>query len=131
MTTPTGRCAIVVALALSCLVVGGLGRADFYDGKMLLQDCEGGDDQQETQNFAGLSQWGTCVGYIAAVLDTMSNASLTAGSVNAQQLCVSEHVQLSQLKDIVRRWLTDHPEKRHLAASLLVFQALKEKFPCN
>ena len=118
-------------MALFCLVVGGQGRADFYDGKMLLQDCQGGDDQQETQNFAGLSQWGTCVGYIAAVVDTMSNAFLTAKSVNAQQVCVSEHVQLSQLKDIVRRWLIDHPEKRHLAASLLVFQALKEKFPCN
>ena len=121
----------VIVVVLSGLVVGGQGRADFYDGKMLLQDCQGGDDQQETQNFAGLSQWGTCVGYIAAVVDTMSNASLTAESVNAQQLCVSEHVQLSQLKDIVRRWLSDHPEKRHLAASLLVFQALKEKFPCN
>ena len=125
------RQSVLLAIALSCLVVAAQARADFYDGKMLLQDCQGGDDQQETQNFAGLSQWGTCVGYIAAVLDTMSNASLTAGSVNTQQLCVSEHVQLSQLKDIVRRWLSDHPEKRHLAASLLVFQALKEKFPCN
>ena len=123
--------ALLIAVILSGLVVGGKATADFYDGKMLLQDCQGGDDQQETQNFAGLSQWGTCVGYIAAVVDTMSNASLTAGSVNAQQLCVSEHVQLSQLKDIVRRWLSDHPEKRHLAASFLVFQALKEKFPCN
>ena len=123
--------AILVALVLFGLVVGDEAAADFYDGKMLLQDCQGGDDQQETQNLAGLSQWGTCVGYIAAVVDTMSNAFLTAGSVNAQQLCVSEHVQLSQLKDIVRRWLSDHPEKRHLAASLLVFQALKEKFPCN
>ena len=122
---------VLLAIALSCLVLGGEGRADFYDGKMLLQDCQGGDDQQETQNFAGLSQWGTCVGYIAAVVDSMSNAFLTSGSVNAQQLCVSEHVQLSQLKDIVRRWLSDHPEERHLAASLLVFQVLKEKFPCN
>ena len=125
------RQSVLLAIALCYLVVGGHGRADFYDGKMLLQDCQGGDDQQETQNFAGLSQWGTCVGYIAAVVDTMSNAFLTGTSVNTQQLCVSEHVQLSQLKDIVRRWLSDHPEKRHLAASLLVFQALKEKFPCN
>ena len=93
------RQSVLLAVALSCLVVGGQGRADFYDGKMLLQDCQGGDDQQETQNFAGLSQWGTCVGYIAAVVDTMSNAFLTAKSVNAQQVCVSEHVQLSQLKD--------------------------------
>ena len=123
--------AILVALVLFGLVVRDEAAADFYDGKMLLQDCQGGDDQQETQNFAGLSQWGTCVGYIAAVVDTMSNASLTAGSVNTQQLCVSEHVQLSQLKDIVLRWLNDHPEKSQSAASLLVFQALKEKFPCN
>ena len=72
-----------IVVVLSGLVVGGQGKADFYDGKMLLQDCQGGDDQQETQNFAGLSQWGTCVGYIAAVVDTMSNASLTAELVNA------------------------------------------------
>ena len=123
--------AILVAVVLSGLVVGDQVRADFYDGKMLLQDCQGGDDQKETQELAGLSQWGTCVGYIAAVVDTISNAFLTAGSVNAQQLCVSEHVQLSQLKDVVRRWLSDHPEKQHLAASFLVFQALKEKYPCK
>ena len=122
---------LLIAVMLSGLVVGGKGTADFYDGKMLLQDCQGGDSPQETQDLAGLSQWGTCVGYIAAVLDTMSNAFLTAGSVTAQKLCVPENVQLSQLKDTVQLWLRDHPEKRHLAASFLVFQALKEKFPCN
>ena len=123
--------AIFVALVLFGLVVRDEATADFYDGKMLLQDCQGGGGPQETQDLAGLSQWGTCVGYIAAVLDTMSNAFLTAGSINAQKLCVPENVQLSQLKDTVQLWLSDHPEKRHLAASFLVFQALKEKFPCN
>jgi hypothetical protein len=125
------RQSVLLAMALSCLVAGGKATADFYDGKMLLQDCQGGGVPQEAQDLAGLSQWGTCVGYIAAVLDTMSNASLTAGSINPQKLCVPENVQLSQLRDTVQLWLRNHPEKRDLAASFLVFQALKEKFPCN
>ena len=87
---------------------------------MLLQDCQGGGVPQEAQDLAGLSQWGTCVGYIAAVLDTMSNASLTASS---SSLCY--------FFSAVQLWLRNHPEKRDLAASFLVFQALKEKFPCN
>ena len=61
------RRALLVAVASSCLVVGDKAGADFYDGKMLLQDCQGGDGPQVRQDLAGLSQWGTCVGYIAAV----------------------------------------------------------------
>ena len=37
------RQSVLLAITSSCLVLGGQGRADFYDGKMLLQDCQGGE----------------------------------------------------------------------------------------
>jgi hypothetical protein len=108
--------AILVTVALSGFM-GGQAAAMFIDGNDLSDACE-----KSLPFFSG---------YIAAVYDAMDQPFLTAGSVNAQKLCVVEGVRLTQLVDTVKLWLHDHPEKRHLAASFLVFQAFKEKFPCN
>lgn len=39
-------------------------------------------------------------------------------------------ITLGQLKDIVLKYLTDHPEKRHLRAQVLIRFALLESFAC-
>ena len=49
----------------------------------------------------------------------------------SDRICVSEDVQLGQLKSVVEIWLHDHPEKWHWTAAFIVETALKEKFPCN
>lgn len=36
-----------------------------------------------------------------------------------------------QLRDILRRWLAEHPQDRHYSASSLVARALSETFPCR
>jgi hypothetical protein len=59
------------------------------------------------------------------------------GVVDAREFCIPTEVKEGlvieepQVKDVVKLYLRDHPEKLHLPASDLVTAALKEKFPCN
>ena len=115
------RQAMLVAAALSCFVVGKAA-AGFYTGNKLSEACNSPAD-------SGNVTW--CLGYIAGVYDTIDNLFLTAGSANAEKVCLPDGVKMGQLEDTVKPWLHGHPEKRHLDASFLIFQALTEKFPCN
>jgi Rap1a immunity proteins len=63
---------------------------------------------------------GFCTGYIEGA---------TAG--RDVQYCFSAGVTAGQVREVVKLWLSEHPEKWHLAAHDLVIEALKEKFPCN
>ena len=52
----------------------------------------------------------------------------------ARVFCVPQgetDVKSGQLVEVVKLYLRDHPEKRHLPAADLVTAAIKEKFPCN
>jgi hypothetical protein len=107
-----GRRAILVAVALTNLWVGGAVADDAVDwitGTQLFEDCQGNDK--------------FCLGYIMGA--TASRAE------HGSSFCLSGDVKGDQVADAVKAWLGDHPDKRGLAASHLVFQALKEKFPCN
>jgi hypothetical protein len=110
--------AILVAVALSCLLVGGADAASYFDGDKLFDECQVPFDPRG----AGLESVGLCEGYVLGVVDTLAERD---------PICLSEGVRASQVVDVVKLWLRDHPEKRHLAASDLVTTALKEKFPCN
>jgi Rap1a immunity proteins len=63
---------------------------------------------------------GFCTGYIEGA---------TAG--RDVQYCFSAGVTAGQVREVVKLWLSENPEKWHLAAHDLVIEALKEKFPCN
>jgi len=86
-------------------------RAGFFDGNFLHEGCT-------SKNLL-------CAGYIAAISDVMDEHTVYGWSA-----CVPNDVMLSQLGDIVTRWLDNNPQKRHLAANSLVAQALAEAFPC-
>ena len=102
---------IFVALVLSGLVVDAQAEEqigiDFVNGNQLYEFCQRSPDY--------------CLGYVAGV---------AAGSQIRATFCLGG-VTSSQLRDVVNFWLRDHPDKRYLAGSLLVAEALKEKFPCN
>ena len=44
--------------------------------------------------------------------------------------CVPPHVENSQIKDVVIRYLRDNPTSRHESARGLMQQAMAEAFPC-
>jgi hypothetical protein len=86
----------------------------FMTGNMLYTACE---NQSRAQ----------CVGYVQAV----SDALFYGNAVNGYRACQPHAGYTSeQAVDVVRRWLKDHPEERHLGAVGLTAAALSEAFPC-
>ena len=100
--------ATLIAVALSCFVVGGA------DGNELFEDCQKG----RGGNFSD----GACAGYIVGAHDAYEGVG---------GFCVPAEANAGQIIDVVKIYLRDHPEKRHLSGSRLILQALKEKVPCN
>jgi hypothetical protein len=69
---------------------------------------------------------GSCRGYVSGVVDALLES--TGGA------CVpygQTGVTINQLVEVVKLYLKEHPEKRHLPASDLVIASMKDKFPCN
>ena len=88
----------------------------FDDGNSLHAQC-----QIETSISNGY-----CLGYVAAVADAMVDKRTLSG----RQACLPRGVMRGQAMDVVKAWLTKHPEKRHFEAWGLVARALSEAWPC-
>ena len=115
------RRTMLVAVALSSLLAAKAA-ANYFDGNELLAWCENWHREMDPDDDLLLG--GYCGGF-AGVVDTLVNKPHT--------FCVPQGpggVSSAQLVEVVKLYLRDHPDNRHLAASLLVMQALKEKFPC-
>ena len=112
------RPAVLVAMALSSLVAGKVD-ANYFDGNELLAWCE--NWHREPDPGDDLLLGGYCGGFVGGVVDVLVNKPNT--------FCVPQGrggVRSAQLVEVVKLYLHDHPEKRNLAASLLVMQALKD-----
>lgn len=99
------------------LFMGSPARAGdaFYTGNKLFSRCNDDD-------ITAIA----CLGYVQAVFDTLSGGDVILG----WKACPPENVTGKQIKDIVVRFLVNHPEKRHYAATGLAAHALSEAFPC-
>jgi len=64
---------------------------------------------------------GICVGYVVGVMSVMEY-------INA--LCLPARSSHAQATLVVQKYLSDHPEKLHLDAEVLVIDAIQEAFPC-
>jgi Rap1a immunity proteins len=118
---------LLVAVALSCLVVAGPAATEgFIDGNKLFRDCEGGDDPRKRQEGdpGGLSEWGAGFGFFMGVADALDGSSFCLASGNTG-------LTAEQVIDLVKLYLRAHPETRHYGAASQVENALKEKFPCK
>src|SRR5262245_27505856 len=98
-------CAMLAALALSGEKTAA-SEIEWFRGNDLFKECQLNNP--------------LCNGYIMGSIDAGEQGS-----------CYPEGGVSGEAIDIVKQWLRDHPEKRHVSASLLVIEALKEKFPCN
>jgi len=63
---------------------------------------------------------GVCYGIVTGVVQ-----------VSSARFCVPKGVIGSQLFDVVKKYLRDHPERRHLSAGVFVEEALQRTFPCR
>jgi hypothetical protein len=113
------RPAIVVAVILSLAIAARADADDgnFYSGKQLWEACRGSRDDQNI-----------CIGYIAGVADALISVQ---GAQRIHWFCIDPDASLGQIRDAVRRWLGEHPEKRKLTGASVLLSVLKEDFPCR
>lgn len=87
-------------------------------GNALLAACEGGG----VKEFA-------CLIYINGVLDGANGESERRS--HAGTYCPSATVTYQQQRDVVVKWLHDHPTLRDVPSSLLIITAARQAFPCR
>jgi hypothetical protein len=94
------------------------------NGNEIYADCSGSNTRPPTE------QWllaGTCLGYVTAISDALASGN----SVNGFKACVPNNADMNQVMNIVKNFIRDQPERRHLVAAGLVAEALGHAFPCR
>jgi hypothetical protein len=110
---------ILVVIGLLTCFVPSVSRAKnggFENGNDLLEKC---------RQVNGSPFWSFCFGYVGGIVDEM--IMLPGGKSLA---CFPQNVTSEQLREVVVRFLSDHPELRYLSASSLATFALRRAFPC-
>jgi hypothetical protein len=88
-------------------------------GHLLLKICRGGN--------AG--QIGYCLGYISGISDGITTLQMLKPP-NWTPICKPDWLTDRQLRDVVVKYLVDHPEERHEPISLLTVLAMRSAWPC-
>lgn len=81
----------------------------FKDGNQLLQNCDRSSDFDQ----------GICAGYVIGAVDGLS----------AKVGKIPDGVTIGQMKDVIIKYLVDHPESRNSPAASLVYLAVLEAWP--
>jgi hypothetical protein len=86
--------------------------APFFTGNTLKDYCDAGQ---------GTGRSGLCIGFIVGVHDSTEYSG---------QFCIPASVQAEQLIDVVKIFLEQNPQLRHLNATGAVVGSLSAAFPC-
>ncbi|QDZ06400.1 hypothetical protein FPZ24_02020 [Sphingomonas panacisoli] len=105
----------MIGLALT-LAASSMGT--FYTGNKLYKLCTAPP---------GDSDVGLCLGLVGGASDMLAAIQGIAGG---SSVCTSSNVTLGQEKDVVVKYLSDHPEVRDRSAASIVLVALSQAFPC-
>lgn len=98
--------AMIATLALACCSA----HAEFRDGNKLLNEINSGASFSE----------GLALGYIMGVTD------FSVGVTH----CAPPTVTAGQLRDMVKMYLTDNPQHRHVTADAIINRVLSGTRPC-
>jgi len=104
--------------------------ATFWDGNVLYKFLEADSRFQANEGKAvtniaelrDIHDAGMARGYIIAIYDAHETSGV---------YCIGPNVYLSQLAEVVRNYLRDHPEIRKYGADRIVRDVLAERFPCK
>ena len=110
----TSLAAIVVALAPT------VAHALYLEGNDLHRDCAMPEKTAQGQY---------CLAYVTGVFDTID--AFRQVQKTKPMICAPVQATPGQIVDVVREYLNEHPEKRHMAAVVLVGAALQNAFPCG
>jgi Rap1a immunity proteins len=67
---------------------------------------------------------GYCMGFIAGTADTMEG-------IRISNICSPEKATVGQVRDVVLKYLAEHPETRQNSAFDLIQEALVKAWPCH
>jgi Rap1a immunity proteins len=98
-------------IATALLLSAGGAAAENQNGNELLTECTAQDTTLQM-----------CIAYIRGARD-MLDALQLAGS---GQRCIPQLATLGQVKDVVVRYLRQHPEERHYWRATLIIAAVRE-----
>ena len=87
--------------------------ATFDSGSALFDNCNNTNDA---------SKQFYCLGYLAGMSDALDGMHI---------ICPGERISLDKIKDVVLKYLREHPEQRSMDADDLVGTALVLAFPCK
>jgi len=79
-----------------------------------------GNQLKQDADSPGSYSKGYFDGYVLAVLEFTKD-----------RLCIHERVEMGQILDVIKKYLSDHPEELYLSASDLVIRAIQKAWPCK
>jgi hypothetical protein len=117
-----GKLTIMALLALSFLQVASA-RADFINGNQLQLYCTSKNPSDEA----------ICFVYIAGAVDAFTTIDLTGEKANGtkRQFCLPDGLSPDQLKATTMEWLARPEANLDLAATLLIWGAIKDAYGCK
>jgi hypothetical protein len=98
-------------LIIAALIAAPAAHAEFLSGNQLLTRIDS----------AEIAQQGVALGYVMGVHDSLRSVTH----------CSPPDITSGQLRDMVRQYLVNNPQNRHLAADSLVGHVLKSVWPCK
>jgi len=118
------RIGVLLALTLLPSATEAAGR--FKTGEEVYREIEpcDGDRYPDCSREEQVTFW-QAFGYIVGVLDLLSS------SPDLQRCLPDQGVTKGQVKDVVMKYLRDHPQYRHETAARLVAGAIAEAWPCE
>jgi hypothetical protein len=114
------RVAVIALAALLSLSVPTSAHAKFASTVDLHRACSA---RQGASDF--LVQYTACLHYIAGAADNMDEARIRQG----KRTCIPDGMHDFEVKNIVVRYLEQHPEKWHLPVPAVLRMAFVEEFP--
>ncbi len=101
------------------LVLVGEAQAEVFSGNEFLKWCTNTPEGTEL----------ACFGFLHATAEMIK--LVREIGTDAAFPCLPDNATVGQYRDIVVRWLNEHPELRHEQALAAVIISLQEAFPCE
>ncbi len=106
---------VIFSLTLIFPIFSGAQPLEMFDGHQLVTLCKVDE---------------ICTSYVAGVSDAYALFAL-GGRAAKDAYCLPETKNLYPIGNVLKKYLDAHPEKLHLAGSMIALEALVEAFPCN
>lgn len=111
---------------LSLVLCSADSYAEFDSGNLLAKNCAFGEASDEAINYYANGQ---CSGVITGTVDAIDYYQ-SLGE-NPELICVPDGVTRGQAKKVVQKYMEDNPAQLHYTATLVIWAALREAFPCE